>query len=73
MPEAVCPVCHEPIRITSEAIRLSTPMCCPECGSLLVVVDRNTLKLAEIPEGWEDSISYYRRERRRPVHDRYDL
>ena len=51
MPKALCPVCDADIRLTQDEAILYNQVSCPECGTLLEVVEESPLELEEVIEG----------------------
>jgi len=47
MPKATCPACDARIHLSEDEAVLFEQVECPECGTLLEVVEENPVKLAE--------------------------
>jgi lysine biosynthesis protein LysW len=56
MPRAVCPVCDADVRLKEDEAVLYHQVRCPECGSLLEVIEESPLELEEIFESTEGDI-----------------
>jgi hypothetical protein len=48
MIDAICPSCHQGIRIHRESVAIGAEVLCSECGALLGVERRDPLSLVEI-------------------------
>ncbi len=48
MPQATCPVCEAELHLSKAEALFGRRITCPECGSLLEVVEEDPLELEEV-------------------------
>ncbi len=54
MPRATCPVCDAELRLSASEAVFGRRVTCPECGSVLEVVEEDPLELEEVAFGFDE-------------------